>query len=92
MPASAVLTVRIDPKLLAALKRKAQRDGQTVSAAVVRLVKQEVGGEATRASPPRSTMGMFPEFDAPDRDDLVRARQRFSKAMLSSALWSDDDG
>ncbi|HEY6462528.1 MAG TPA: hypothetical protein VIY73_20305 [Polyangiaceae bacterium] len=82
MAASAVITVRIDPDLLAALKAKALEEGRTVSAEVVHLVRREVGPAARRpASKARSTMGMFPDFEAPDLDDMVALRRRASRSL-----------
>jgi hypothetical protein len=80
MSASAVLTVRIDPELLDALREKARREGRTVSATVVHMVKREV----TVVQPPGvrpSTMGMFSGFDAPDLHDLVQARRELSRSL-----------
>jgi hypothetical protein len=73
MSASAVVTVRIDPALLAALKRKAARDGRTVSAEIVRLVRSAVEPTVTFAKAVRS-MGMFSDFEAPGLDDAAGLR------------------
>jgi hypothetical protein len=81
MAASAVVTVRIEPALLAALKRKARREGRSVSAEVVGLVRAGVlPQEQTSAKPVRS-MGMFADFEAPELDDLLRLRRRFSRLL-----------
>lgn len=80
MPATAVMTVRIDPELLAALKAKAKRDGRTVSAAVVQLIRKGVEPASRRSKGP-PTMGMFSEFEAPDLDELIALRRTFSRAL-----------
>jgi hypothetical protein len=92
MPASTVLSIRIDPDLLAALREKAQREGRTVSATVLDVVRRAVGDGVKRSSPRRSTMGMFASFEAPELDDLVRARRQFSRSLLSSGRRSPSDG
>lgn len=78
MTSSSVVTVRIEPALLAALKRKALREGRSVSGVLVRLVREGVlAGAVPRRKPIRS-MGMFSEFEAPELDELLRLRRRFS--------------
>jgi hypothetical protein len=84
MPASAVVTVRIDPELLAALKDKVRRDGRTVSAAIVQLVRADVQPKRTRPVKRRRTIGMFADFEAPDLDDLVQLRRSFSHRLVAS--------
>ncbi len=86
------MTIRIDPELLAALKEKARGEGRTVSAEVVRLVQQDVAGRPARTAPRRKTMGMFPNFDAPDLDELVEARRNLSRSLVASARRSGRDG
>jgi hypothetical protein len=82
MAATAVITVRIDPDLLAALKAKALQEGRTVSAEVVYLVRREVGRAPRRSkSRSRSTMGMFPDFDAPDLDEMIALRREASRSL-----------
>ena len=81
MPSSAVVTVRIEPVLLAALKRKALREGRSVSSEVVRLVRAGVMPEAQVRRKPVRSMGMFSEFEAPELDDLLRLRRRFSRSL-----------
>ncbi len=83
MGATSVMTVRIDPLLLAALKKKASRDGRTVSAEVVRLVESAVTPGARPGKPPRS-MGMFPDFEAPSLAELVGARRELSRRLRRS--------
>ena len=92
MPASAIMTVRIDPALLEALKEKARAEGRTVSAEVVRLVQQDVAERPARTSARRRTMGMFPDFEAPGLEELVQARRKLSRDLLASAQRSGRDG
>lgn len=84
MAASAVMTVRIDAELLAALKDKVRRDGRTVSAAVVQLIRNEVKPKPARAAKRRRTMGMFADFEAPDLDELAQLRRRISHRLMAS--------
>ena len=95
MAASAVVTVRIEPALLSALKQKAEREGRSVSAELVRLVRDDVMPHADPGATPlraerRKTSGMFADFEAPDLDELREARRDASKrlARKSSARRS----
>jgi len=81
MASSAVVTVRMEPVLLAALKRKALREGRTVSAEVVRLVRAGVLPQAEPKLKAKRSMGMFSDFEAPDLDELVRLRRGFSRML-----------
>lgn len=84
MTASAVMTVRIDAELLAALRDKVRRDGRTLSAAIVQLVRNEVQPKRPRPARRRRTMGMFAEFEAPDRDELAQFRRGISRRLMAS--------
>lgn len=84
MAASAVMTVRIDAELLAALKDKVRRDGRTVSAMVVQLIRNEVKPRSVRPAKRRRTMGMFADFEAPDLDELMQLRRGISRRLMAS--------
>jgi len=86
MPPSAVVTVRIEGALLAALKQRAAREETSVSAQIVRLVRESVtpGGAATEPPRrPRPTSGMFSDLESPDLDELKALRRRFSAELLA---------
>ena len=78
------MTVRIDAELLAALKNKVRRDGRTVSAAIVQLIRNEVQPKRVHPAKRRRTMGMFAEFEAPDLDELVQLRRGISRRLVAS--------
>jgi hypothetical protein len=80
MAASSVMTLRIDPRLLEALKARARREGRSVSAEVIRLIRKDVEAVPERRRRGR-TMGMFAEFEAPDLDELKRERRSFSASI-----------
>jgi hypothetical protein len=84
MAASAVITVRIDAELLAALKDKVRRDGRTVSSAVVQLIRNEVKSRPIRPAKRRRTIGMFADFEAPDLDELTELRHGLSHRLMAS--------
>lgn len=81
MPATAVVTVRLDPELLSALKAKVRRDGTTVSATIVKLLRAEVAPPRPVAAR-RRTMGMFAgQFEDLDLDDFKHARRSLSARL-----------
>ena len=86
MAANAVMTVRIDAELLAALKDKVRRDGRTVSAAIIQLIRNEVQPKRVRPAKRRRTMGMFADFEAPDLDEFVQLRRGISRRLMASAV------
>ena len=73
------MTVRIDPTLLAALRRRAKRAGRSVSAEVVRLIEREI--QPVKPGPRRKTMGMFPNFEAPELEDFKQFRREQSERI-----------
>lgn len=82
MAATAVLTVRLDPGLLDAVKSKVRREGTTVSAAIVKLLRAEVQQHGPRR-PLRRTMGMFAgQFDDVGLDELKDARRALSARLV----------
>lgn len=79
-----MMTLRVDPELLAALKRRAASEGRSVSAEVRRLIERDVEQMKTRRAKRASTMGMFPDFEAPTLDQLKGLRRRFSSSFSSA--------
>ena len=79
------MTLRIDPQLLAALRRRAKREGRSVSAEVVRMIRREVEPALPARRKPLRTMGMFADFEAPELEEFKRLRRRFSAALRSTA-------
>jgi hypothetical protein len=84
MATTEVVTFRIDAKLLAALKSKVRREGRTVSAALVELVRSDVQPTRSGAVRPRRTLGMFADFEAPELDDLLRFRRSSSRRLVAA--------
>ncbi len=81
MPATAVVTVRLDPELLEALKAKVRRDGTTVSATIVKLLRAEIAPRRPVAVR-RRTMGIFAgQFEDLDLDEFKQARRALSARL-----------
>jgi len=78
MAGSSIMTLRVDPALLTALKEKAAREGRSVSAEVVRLIKRDVEPARHQRAKRTSTMGMFADFEAPTLEEFKRMRRGFS--------------
>ncbi len=83
MAGDAVMTVRIDSRLLAALKTRAKRDGRSTSAELVWLIHKEIA--APPKVKPRPAMGMFSDYDAPVLDTFRKARRGASAALPQRA-------
>ena len=79
-----MMTLRVDPELLAALKRRAAREGRSVSAEVIRMIQRDVEPTKLPRAKRTSTMGMFPDFEAPTLGELKGLRRRFSSALFSA--------
>lgn len=86
MAASTVVTVRMDAELLAALRDKVRREGRTVSAAIVQLVRDDVQPQRRRPRKRRRTIGMFTDFEAPDLQDLTQLRRSLSLRLTAPLL------
>ncbi len=87
MAKTSVMTLRIDPELLAAVKARAKRLGRSASAEVVFLLEREL---ATVASKPRSrsVMGMFQGFDDLKLGEFQRERRAAAQVFLGAARAS----
>jgi hypothetical protein len=81
---SSMMSFRIEPALLAALKRRAKAAGRSASAEVVRLIAQAV--EVPAAPPARPTMGMFAHREAPTLAELQLARRDASATLRRAAV------
>jgi plasmid stability protein len=78
MANSAVMTVRIQPALLVALKARARSFGRSTSAEVLQLIRAHVTAEPEPAAC-KPTMGMFSQFDAPDLAEFALASTKIQK-------------
>ena len=85
MSASSIMTLRIDPELLMALKERAAREGRSVSAEVVRLITRDVDPVKPQRVKRISSMGMFADFEAPTLEEFRRMRRRFSSRVSSTS-------
>jgi len=79
------MTLRVDPELLRALRERAAREGRSVSAEVVRLIKRDVEPARRQRAKRTSTMGMFADFAAPTLEEFRRMRRRFSSHVSSTS-------
>jgi len=85
MPGSSIMTLRVDPELLKALKERAAREGRSVSAEVVRLITRDVDPVRPQRVKRISSMGMFADFAAPTLEEFRRMRRRFSSRVSSTS-------
>jgi plasmid stability protein len=85
MPGTSIMTLRVDPELLRALKERAAREGRSVSAEVVRLITRDVDPVKPQRVKRISSMGMFADFEAPTLEEFRRMRRRFSSRVSSTS-------
>jgi hypothetical protein len=69
MANTAVMTLRLEPELLAELKARARTEGRSTSAEVIHLIERVIRVPKARTSA-RLTMGMFAHLDAPELADF----------------------
>lgn len=82
MRKSQMMTLRVAPELLSAVRARAKRLGRSASAEVVFLLEREL---KTPIAPLAPVMGMFTGFELLDADDLRRERARASRRLLAAA-------
>lgn len=82
MAATAIITVRLAPELLDALRARAREEGRSVSAEVVQLIRGAVGPRLKAGAAAR-TMGMFEDmgFDSIEVEEVRRVRRDVSLAV-----------
>jgi len=81
---SKILSVRIEPELLAAVKARARRNGRSVSSEIVFLVRSSVEATPARASI-KPISGWLRDMDvSEDIDDFREARTQASAKLLES--------
>jgi hypothetical protein len=78
---SPVMTLRIEPNLLRALKERARREGRSVSAEVIQLIRKEIEAPKAPSTPPRRTAGMFAQFESVEIEDVRRLRRSVTRRV-----------
>jgi hypothetical protein len=83
MPATKIMTLRIDPELHQRLRDAARAAGRSVSAQVLHLVRRELLEEPVRRQTPLPTMGWLRHLDAPDTlAEFRRLRRSLSRQVI----------
>lgn len=82
MNKSQMMTLRVAPELLAAVKARAKRLGRSTSAEVVLILERELD---TPISPVSALMGMFSGFEEIDASELRRERKRLGRRLVAAA-------
>jgi len=73
------MTVRVDEELLAQLKQAAQQEDRSLSAYVLRVLRQHISEQAAQARPGKAkkgVMGSLRHLGAPDTLEEFRAARR----------------
>ena len=94
MANTSMMTVRIDTRLLKALKARAKKAGRSTSAEVVRIVEQEVKATATGEKPKVRSEGMFSHLRALTEEDIrdhkAEVRKLFEASITRTLKQLDD--
>jgi hypothetical protein len=88
MARTTIMTVRIDPELLKALRARALREDRSVSAEVVRMIRAHVEPAPGRLLRHGTTMGMFPDLEAPELEDFKALRSEASSRVKTASAGS----
>ena len=82
MAASRVVTLRIEPELLAQLRAAAKAERRSVSAQVLVLVRRELEAKARRREKPLPTMGWLRHLGAPrELGEFRRVRRVLTRGL-----------
>src|SRR3989442_2412622 len=81
-----VMSLRLDPKLLEEIRKRARAEGRSVSAQILHVVRSEIGGRSpTPERRARRTMGWLAHLDVPeDVTTYRRLRRSISRRVMKS--------
>lgn len=84
---SHVLSIRLTPELLEAVREQARLDGRSVSGEVVSIVKEQLAGRAVARTKPRKIMGWLSHLDVPEKhSEFAAGRAEASATLLRGVL------
>ena len=85
------MTVRIDEELLTQLKQAAQGEDRSLSAYVLRVLRQHVSEQAQPAKAKKAVMGSLRHLGAPGTlDDFQAARREMSESVAQGLARTID--
>ncbi len=85
------MTVRIDEDLLAQLRQAAQDEDRSLSAYVLRVLRQHVSEQAQPAKAKKGVMGSLRHLGAPETlDDFQAARREMSESVAQGVARTID--
>jgi hypothetical protein len=83
---SQVLSIRIDPDLLEAVRERATAEGRSVSGEIVFLVRQHLDTPRPTRRPSRPITGWLAELDVPTEHSTFREARARASAALARAV------
>jgi hypothetical protein len=90
--ASQVLSIRIDPDLLDAVRERAEEEGRSVSGAIVFMVREQLGSRSRARAEPRPITGWLadlavavPASHAAFREARAEASTKLARAVAAKA-------
>ncbi len=82
MPATRVMTLRIEPELLEQLRAVAKAERRSVSAQMLFLVRRELGAKARPGRKPLPTLGWLSHLRAPrELKEFRRVRRSLTREL-----------
>jgi hypothetical protein len=84
---SRVVTVRIEPELLARIRSVAKAERRSVSAQLLHAVRSDLDARPVPGRKPLPTLGWLANLEAPDTlDEFRRVRRRLSRRLGARAV------
>ena len=83
---SHVISIRLTPELLDAIRERARADGRSVSGEVVSIVKQQLAATAGRRRKPCKITGWLAHLEVPESHAEFRSARGFASAQLEQRV------
>jgi hypothetical protein len=83
---SRVLSIRLTPELLDAVREQARIDGRSVSGEVVSIVKEQLAARLTAQAKPRKITGWLVHLDVPEAHEEFQAGRAAASAKLMQGI------
>lgn len=83
---SRVVSVRIEPELLEAVRDRARAEGRSVSGEIVLIVREQVEARPAARQKPSPITGWLRHLDRPEADGAIRAGRTEASGKLLRAI------
>ncbi|MDB4953187.1 MAG: hypothetical protein JWO36_756 [Myxococcales bacterium] len=83
---SHVVSIRLTPDLLEAVREQARLDGRSLSGEVVSIVKQQLATRQVRRGQPHKITGWLAHLDVPETHEEFRSARASASAKLQQGV------